>query len=435
MHNKSSITMFVCFAMMQAILPLQSLGAQNSTESSKKESFRNDSSKNESSKSEFSKGESSQSESEGNPKLLGESGGSNESNLQGQRPKLEFERLRHDFGTMSRGEISSYAFPFQNVGDGVLVVRSIHASCGCVNTKVVPSDTFKPGESGRLVFEFDSSLFVGKIVRTITVDTNMAMPTTQTLTFTAMVSPEITITPNIIALGEVTKEFDKSFTVKVKLAGKAEGIVTKRQLDVLDSASLSASERSQVVAGGPLKVVSAISSSKYLRATVVSQNENDSAEVKVEFLGNLPIGAFRERVSLWNNSTHMQELVLPVVGEVVGHVRPSSKYIEFGVVAGTNNVRRSLSLKSDDKTFRVKSVDVEIKPSDGLAGIEATELFETKVERTNAGAILHFDMKFPKKLKGASKSINASGQFVLSTTDPDYKELKIPFFGVLRKDD
>ncbi|NBW81494.1 DUF1573 domain-containing protein, partial [bacterium] len=115
---------------------------------------------------------------------VGEKGVQTE-NLQGQKPQVEFASMRYDFGDITRGQKVSFAFELQNVGTGALQIRSIHSACGCVNTRVEPKDVFMPGEKGKISFEFDSSHFAGSVVRTLTVDTNQARNSTQTLTFSA----------------------------------------------------------------------------------------------------------------------------------------------------------------------------------------------------------------------------------------------------------
>ncbi|MCA2958805.1 MAG: DUF1573 domain-containing protein [Silvanigrellales bacterium] len=359
-------------------------------------------------------------------------------NLQGQMPRMEFERLRHSFGTLSRGQKVSHRFEFSNTGKGVLQVRSIHAACGCVNTRVEPKDTFAPGEKGEIVFEFDSSLFVGPVVRTITVDTNALNPATQTLTFTADVSPEIVVRPNVITMGERPKEFTGSFLVEVDFGPRAPAGRSGALETALERSSLSSAQKAQALdTTGPLRIVHVATSTPSLLATVV-EKEGSRAKVEVKVQGPLPIGPFRERLTLWNNSRHMKELVVAITGEVVGHVKPSAKYLEFGVVAAPQAVRRSLTLTSDEERFKVNAVEVDMRKSEALRGVKSSELVSVTTERTQGGVVVHFDMRVPGALASSAgdgtRNVNASGVFVVRTSDPDYKEIRIPFFGVLRKE-
>ena len=98
--------------------------------------------------------------------------------LQGLPGRIEFTSVRHDFGTVTRGSRVTHSYEFVNAGKGVLHVRSIHATCGCVNTRVEPSVEFLPGQKGKITFEFDSTNFADSIVRTLTVDTDTPPPST-----------------------------------------------------------------------------------------------------------------------------------------------------------------------------------------------------------------------------------------------------------------
>lgn len=366
-------------------------------------------------------------------------------NLQGQMPRMEFERLRHSFGALSRGQKVTHRFAFSNTGTGVLQVRSIHAACGCVNTRVEPKDTFAPGEKGEIVFEFDSSLFVGPVVRTITVDTNALNPATQTLTFTADVTPEIVVRPNVIAMGERPKEFTGSFFVEVDFGSRAAAASSASPSPsagevALERSSLTPAQKAQALdMTQPLRIVATSTSAPALFATVLEQ-QGSRAKVELKVQGPLPIGPFRERLSLWNNSRHMKELVVAITGEVVGHVKTSAKYLEFGVVAARQSVRRSLTLTSDVSSFQVTGVEVDLRQSEALRGVKFSELVTVTTERTREGAVVHFDMRVPGTLVASTqapklRNVNASGVFLVRTNDPDYKEIRVPFFGVLRKED
>lgn len=370
----------------------------------------------------------------GNADAQGNSGPAGE-NLQGQTPHMEFSRLRHSFETLSRGEKVSHAFPFTNTGKGTLQVRSIHAACGCVNTRVEPKDTFAPGESGKVVFEFDSSLFVGPLVRTITVDTNARNPSTQTLTFSADIVPEMILRPNVITMGEIPKEFEGAFDVEVDFAPRAAGETGTHVRDAVNRSTLPGALKSQVLAArGPVRIVQAATSTPTLVASVVDADER-KAKVRVSVRGPLPIGPFRERLTLWNSSRHMKEAVVAITGEVVGHVKPSATYLEFGVVTGRTAVRRSLKLASDQSDFKVSAVEVEVRRSEALKSIRAVDLIAFQTERTKEGVVVHFDMRVPPALTTEARNVNASGALIVRTSDPDYREIRVPFFGVLRRNE
>lgn len=352
-------------------------------------------------------------------------------NLLGLMPRIDFVTLRQNLGELYRGQKVNASFEFVNKGDGILHIRSIHAACGCVETKVEPKDRFAPGEKGQISFTFDSTFFAGEIVRTLTVDTNAPSPSAVTLTFTANVRQEIWAKPAIVSLGEVSKTFTREFSTEVFVSDRAAGKDTVPSS--LEKASLDADTKKELVdAKGPIALLKVTSSSPQIQARLDQGNKSTRLTVKV--LGNLPIGPFRERISIWNNSRHLKELVIPVIGEVTGHVKPSAKYLEFGVVRGQSVVRRTLTLQSDSKDFKVSDVDIEIRPTEVLKGIKEKQFIKTAFEKAKDSYIINFDMQVPSGIDSEAKSVNASGTFVVRTNDEDYKEIRVPFFGILRRE-
>lgn len=321
--------------------------------------------------------------------------------LQGQTPRIEFKSLRLNIGEMWRGERRKASFEFTNKGDGVLQIRSIHASCGCLDTKVEADDTFAPNESGRISFEFDSTNFAGSILRTITVDTNAPTPSTVTLTVTARINQEVWTSPSLINLGNLVHGKTQEWSVEV---------FADKHVDLIAVES---------------------SSPKILSARL--DKSSGKNKVLVKLVGNAPIGHFRERVTLKNSSSHLKDLVIPVIGEVIGHVKQSAQYIEFGVVDKQDVIKRSFTLRSDQADFKVEGVDIDLRRTDALKAVKEADVLKSSYSKVADGFLLSFEMRLPSTLPKESKAINASGTFVVRTNDSDYKTIRVPFFGVLKQ--
>jgi hypothetical protein len=357
-------------------------------------------------------------------------------NLQGQKPLVQFSQLRYDFGNITRGQKVSYAFELQNVGTGVLQIRSIHSACGCINTRIEPKDIFLPGEKGKISFDFDSSFFAGSVVRTLTVDTNQLRNSTQTLTITANIREEIRAAPSLLGVGEILPEYNKSWLIQLPAATRASGSEPEVLPPSAEKASLPKSVLSQLKdTSGDVKPVFVSTSHPSIAAEILPPSETSkNYQLKVSFKGNLPIGPLREKVTVWNTSRHLKELIVPIYGEVVGHVKQSAKYIEFGVVTRPESVRRTLTLSSDRKDFVVESVTAELRRTDALEGVTIADILKYSTVKSNTGTHVNFELRYPDKVKKTQMPINASGVFVVKTNDPDYLELKVPFFGVLRQE-
>lgn len=87
------------------------------------------------------------------------------------RPVLSFDKVEHDFGTITEGENVGTIFRFTNSGDGALIIGSATTSCGCTVPKF-SNKPVAPGESGTLEVVFDSSHREGQQTKTISVRSN-----------------------------------------------------------------------------------------------------------------------------------------------------------------------------------------------------------------------------------------------------------------------
>ncbi|UPT67403.1 MAG: DUF1573 domain-containing protein [Sphingobacteriales bacterium JAD_PAG50586_3] len=89
-------------------------------------------------------------------------------------PKMEFEVMDYNYGTIKEGEHVKYSFKFKNTGKTNLIIAEAKASCGCTIPEY-PEDPIAPGESGEIKADFDSKNKAGgdaKVIKTITVIAN-----------------------------------------------------------------------------------------------------------------------------------------------------------------------------------------------------------------------------------------------------------------------
>jgi len=71
-------------------------------------------------------------------------------------PELKFKGRQYGLGNVQRNEVKTARFPFTNVSDHDVTVSSVEIFCKCLKAKLAKR-TFKPGESGELVIDFDPS--------------------------------------------------------------------------------------------------------------------------------------------------------------------------------------------------------------------------------------------------------------------------------------
>ncbi|MBX9703228.1 MAG: DUF1573 domain-containing protein, partial [Silvanigrellaceae bacterium] len=285
---------------------------------------------------------------------------------------------------------------------------------------------FAPGSKGFIFVEFDSKNFQGNIVRTITVDVNMGAKTSFTLTLAANVIPEISVNPAIVVLGSIDKDASKTFSLSIQQNKRADN-----KNDEMDLT----------------KPLSVTTSASFIKARI--SKANSMPALLIDLVPPLPIGPVREKVILSSNAKYLKELEIPVVGQVSGHVDISTKNIEFGVVTEKQFREVVLTLKSTDKKFDVNSIDAHLSDATELEGVKEQQIFIIEKEKIKESGIeedgvfskinIKFKMYLPEnfKLKASNTkekmALNISGFFDIKTNDSDYKEIRIPFFGILRK--
>lgn len=88
-----------------------------------------------------------------------------------EAPKITFENVNFNFGSIKGGQKATYEYKFKNEGKSVLSIRKIITSCGCTTTSAKQM-TIKPGQSSSISIVFDSSGKKGSQNKTVTVISN-----------------------------------------------------------------------------------------------------------------------------------------------------------------------------------------------------------------------------------------------------------------------
>ncbi len=102
---------------------------------------------------------------------------------------LYFPENEYNFGKVVQGRIVDYTFKFFNTGNSTLTIKDIRTSCGCT-AALVSSKKIEPGKEGTLRVELDTSNRIGKLSRTVSIDSNDPNNPMQLLTVYANVTDE-----------------------------------------------------------------------------------------------------------------------------------------------------------------------------------------------------------------------------------------------------
>jgi len=154
------------------------------------------------------------------------------------KPAIRFKSTSIDFGQAASGKIVDIVFEFENSGDDVLIIKNIIPACGCT-TAALTKKEYQPGEKGTITSKFNTSGYNGKVVKTITVNSNdaNAAETRLTLSGTVIVKDfaQADLKPGQIAFGAVSA--GKTYVRKLNLSNT--GNLDLRVLEVSSSPEVS----------------------------------------------------------------------------------------------------------------------------------------------------------------------------------------------------
>ena len=98
-------------------------------------------------------------------------------------PVMSFNTDKIEMGDVPQGPQVLGEFKFKNTGQNVLVIKTIQPSCGCTGIVEDEKKLYQPDESGKIKFTFNTEGRIGKLDKTITVETNDTKNPRKTLTF------------------------------------------------------------------------------------------------------------------------------------------------------------------------------------------------------------------------------------------------------------
>jgi len=149
--------------------------------------------------------------------------------------------------------------------------------------------------------------------------------------------------------------------------------------------------------------------------------DNDATrQVKISVEPGMPVGRFRERVTVKTDSEKAGVLTLFVMGEVLGAVSVSPRHLPLGTIRPGTTVTRHITLRSthEDITFKVLQVSSTVEGLD-------TELTETVPGKEYLIAV--------SAAEGLDRPV-IRGEILITTDVPNQQTITVRVFGrILRE--
>jgi len=134
-------------------------------------------------------------------------------------PRIQFEKLIHDFDKIVGGQSVRHDYYFTNTGTALLKITSVVASCGCTTAGEWTREV-APGGVGQIPLQFNSGNFSGVITKTATVGCNDPATPSLTLQFKGTVWRPVEVAPTVAMLS-VNSELVSNATAVVRVTNHA----------------------------------------------------------------------------------------------------------------------------------------------------------------------------------------------------------------------
>jgi hypothetical protein len=102
-----------------------------------------------------------------------------------EETSIQFDEIKHDFGTIKEGTVAKHTYTFTNTGKAPLLISEVISPCGCTTPSFTKQPVL-PGQKGSIDIAFDSKNRPGLANKTLTVIANTS-PNKTAITFSTNV--------------------------------------------------------------------------------------------------------------------------------------------------------------------------------------------------------------------------------------------------------
>lgn len=332
------------------------------------------------------------------------------------RPRVVVENgIDHDYGVMELGETKKHDFLIRNHTDKPLSLSIVDTTCKCTVGNL-PDEAIPPGETGTVTLEWIAKIYAPDFRQSATLRTSDEINQLVVLSVHGHVIEAVHADPPTVAFSAVT--FGSSRSQEISLVAYDAEELEVRAMEWLDPASADRFRcdwrpmRDDELFGDPKPKIGLVG----------------TLTVKE----GMPLGPFREELTLKLQSGKERIVGIPVEGRVVSDVslvgqgfREESQVLEFGVVeAGVGATRRLRMIVKGPHHEGFQVVGSSADPE----GILEVVVGERIPLENKAVAIFPLDISIRKDAKPISRiglQGRPAGKIELETTHPIVKKIPI----------
>ena len=245
-----------------------------------------------------------------------------------EKPKIFCEEQVFDFGKIYIGESIKHEFKLKNLGKGELIINNVKSSCGC--TAVLASkNILHEDEEGEIEVKFNSGHYVGKVTKSVVVNSNDPENSKYKLTITGEIIEEVSVNPKRINFGIIRRGDSCTKNVEIKT-------VPELKIDI--------------------KKVE--SPSPYITIIKNKTGENNHA-YQVTISKYDYIGKFSGIVFIYTSSSKQERIDVPFSGEIVGDMTFYPEVLSFGSVKLGQDVKKTVIVNFINKDVKIEKIEIE----------------------------------------------------------------------------
>lgn len=258
----------------------------------------------------------------------------------GNAPKIEFDALEKNLGTIAEGDDKEFEFIVTNAGDADLRISHLRSLCDCVGV-TLDKTIIQPGNSTRLQGIFRSSGRWGLQEKIITIASNAFNAPDVSLKIRLAVESGIRVSPRSLSFGEISR---KSFsTKKVKVEARLEEELKIKSIKISSAKNVSARIFRRKIT--PIELPSG-KKGFLSEIDIMLKAENDS------------VGEFSGQLAIETNSPRNPRLRVLFSGEKTGDLEINPTVVHFKNVTPGQSARGIATIKSlRNGPFKITGLD------------------------------------------------------------------------------